>query len=165
MEKMSTNFFNYGTYKTSDADILRKELEGARIPVKTLYPETGAGKEVAVGAYRTAYKLLIRVCDFQRVEKIRNDLGIAPVEAGEPAPKPKTYGRAKYALGRFFLIGMVIFLSALIVLIILNDLSHSLKSSIDVNFLGDVLMAGYSLFALLLTGSLVYIFFKDWFRE
>ena len=145
MKKTSADFFNYGTYKNSDADILRKELEEARIPVKILYSGT-------------AYNLLIRARDFQRVEEIRNGLNIVPIEDGEPAPSPKIYGRTKYALGRFFLAGMAVFYLALIAS---NALSYDLKSSTDINFVGGILMVGYSLFTSLFIGSLIYIFFKD----
>lgn len=162
MKETSTDFFNYGTYKNPDADISRKELEEAGIPVKTLYPGTSIGKETMAGAYWTAYKLLIRVCDFQRAEEIRNNLNIAAVEVGEPMPLPKVYKWSKYTFSRFFLTGLMIFLLALI---ILSALSYIFKSSINTNNLGGVLMVGYSLSALLLAGSLIYRFLKDWFKK
>ena len=65
MKKTSTDFFNYGTYNSPGADILRKELEKIGIPVKTLYPGTNIGRDYTGGAYWTAYKLMIRACDFQ----------------------------------------------------------------------------------------------------
>jgi len=162
MKKKSTDFFNYGIYKNGDAEVLRKELEEARIPVKTVYSRTSIGREATAGAYWTAYKFLIRACDFQRVEEIRNNLNITPIEVGEPAPSPKIYGRTKYTLSRFFLIGTVIFYLALIAW---NALLYNLKSSIDIDFLSGILIVGYFLFASLFTGSLIYIFLKDWFKN
>jgi len=88
MERISTDFFNYGTYNNPDADILRKELEKSGIPVKTLYPGTNVGKESTAGAYWTAYKLMIRICDFQRAEEIRNKFNIVPVKRGESVDLP-----------------------------------------------------------------------------
>ena len=89
MKKISTDFFNYGTYNNPDAAILRKELEKNGIPVKTLYPGTGIGKEGTAGAGWTAYKLMIRVCDFQRAEEIRNKFNIVPAKKGKSMDLPK----------------------------------------------------------------------------
>lgn len=83
MKITTTDFINYGTYRNSDADILKIELEKAGIPVKALYPGSNIGREAVGGASCTAYKLLIRACDMQKAERIRKRLNIASIGIGE----------------------------------------------------------------------------------
>ena len=161
-KKISTDFFNYGTYKNLDADILKKELEKQGIPVKVIYPGTNIGRDATAGAYFTAYKLMIRACDFQRAEKIRNNFNIISIGPKEPMPLPKIYKYAKNTPDKIFLIGTVFFL---LTLLVFSGLGNILELSIDTNTLGYLLMAGYFVFASLLISSLIYRFFKDWFKK
>lgn len=92
MEKISTDFFNYGTFQAQEADILKQELEKNGIPVKMLYPGTNIGRDAAAGAGFTAYKLLIRACDFTRAEEIRKNLTIEAIGKGTAMPYfPKSF--------------------------------------------------------------------------
>jgi len=85
-EKISTDFFNYGTYSLADANILKHELERAGVPVKTVYPGTDIGTEATANAEFPAYHLTIRACDYGRAEGIRKNLRIFPVSPGEEMP-------------------------------------------------------------------------------
>ena len=152
MQKISTDFINYGTYKSPDADILKGELEKNGIPVKILYPGTNIGRDASGDAYYTAFELLIRICDFQKAEEVKNSLNITPIEVGEPMPLPKVFKWTKNNIGRFFLIGMVIFLLALITL---SAFSSDLESVINPNNLYAFLIIRYLLLVLLLG---IYLF-------
>jgi hypothetical protein len=77
MEEESTDYFKYGTFKNSDADILKPELEKKGIPVKVLYPGTNVGREATAGAYWYDYTLMIRACDFKLAEEIRKKFNIS----------------------------------------------------------------------------------------
>lgn len=111
-EKISTDFYNYGTYSLADANILKHELEKAGVPVKAVYPGTNIGTEATANAEFPAYQLTIRACDFQRAEKVRNNLGISPVSSGEEMPYvPKsfmTWTRLMIFEIVIFLLGMAI---------------------------------------------------------
>lgn len=86
MEKISTDFFNYGTFQAQEADILKQELEKNGIPVKMFYPGTNIGRDATAGAEFTAYTLMIRACDFKAAEEVRENLGIQAVKKGESMP-------------------------------------------------------------------------------
>jgi len=107
-KKEDTDFINFGTYKSQEADILKQELEKQGMPVKILYPGTNVGRETTGGAYFTAYQLMIRACDFQAAEELRKKFNIEPVIAGKKMPLPEPYTWAKKGLTRYSLIGFLI---------------------------------------------------------
>jgi hypothetical protein len=90
-EKISTDFYNYGTFPAANAEILKGELEKSGVPVKIIYPGTNTGKDATAGAAFLAYQLMIRGCDFEVAEKIRKDLNIEAIKSGQVMPfiKPR----------------------------------------------------------------------------
>ena len=106
--KKNTDFAIYGTFRAVDGDILKRELEKSGIPVKMLYPGTSIGRDTFAGAQFTAYELMIRICDFELAEKVREKFNIEAVKTGEKMPLPKTYKWARSGLNRIFLIGYAI---------------------------------------------------------
>ena len=161
MNKISTDFFNYGTYRNPDADILKKELEKVGVSVKIIYPGRNIGRETSAGAYYTAYNLLIRGCDFKIAEEIRNNLNIFPIKDGESMPVPKYFKWTKDGVGRFLLIGVVFFPLILFILIYLFPNSKFLIN------LGNLInpIVVYLLFFLLLYIYLIFKSLKYWFKK
>ena len=166
-EKISTDFFNYGTYNGSEADILKRELEKNGIPVKMLYPGTNVGRETTMGAAFTAYQLMIRACDFRCAEEIRKKLNIASIEPGKPMPLPKTY---EDKLGIALVYELIIFL---IGLFILGKLEGSLSKPI---IIGNIITNNHDriseiwflVFFIIFISTLALWTFKtlkDWFKK
>ena len=106
--KKNTDFVVYGTFSSEGVSILKHELEGGGIPVKVLYPGTGADKSLTAEAYFPALQLMIMASDFKLADKIREKLNIEPIRTGQEMPLPKTYSLAKKGLNRFFLLGCLI---------------------------------------------------------
>jgi hypothetical protein len=156
MKNKNTDFINYGTYKAQDAEILKKELEKAGIPTKILYPGTSVGKEATAGAYFTGYQLMIRACDFQRAEELRNKFNIEPIGIEEKMPLPKTYAWAKRGLNRYSLIGWVI---SIIGVYISSYLAAEFKFFAEKAPLYFII--AFSIFFVLWFGSTVYNIFQE----
>jgi len=89
--KKNTDFATYGTFRAAGGDILKKELEKNGIPVKMFYPGKNISRDFYGGAQFTAYQLMIRVCDFELAEKVREKFNIEAIRIGEKMPLPKTY--------------------------------------------------------------------------
>jgi len=144
--KRNTDFALYGTFQAVDGDTLKKELEKNGIPVKMLYPGTGFGRDITASAQFTAYELMIRVCDFELAEKIREKFNIKAIKNGEKMPLPKTYKWAKSGLNRVFLIGYAISVSAIFAILITGYLFG------EINFLPS------NIFLYILTATFVFFF-------
>jgi hypothetical protein len=112
-KKENTNFVNFGTYKAEEADILKYELEKQEIPVKVLYPGTEIGREATARTY-PAYKLMIRVCDFEKAKEVIEKFNIKPIRE-EEMPLPKTYIWVKRGLNRILLIGYLVSLFVILI--------------------------------------------------
>ena len=113
MEKISTDFFNYGTFQAQEADILKQELEKNGIPVKMFYPGTNIGRDATGGAEFTAYTLMIRACDFKVAEEIRKNLAIEPI--GKKIPMPFV-SRSFITWTHLMVIEMVVFAIGMVIL-------------------------------------------------
>ena len=118
--KRNTDFAAYGTFRAVDGDMLKRELEKSGIPVKMLYPGTSIGRDTFAGAQFTAYQLMIRVCDFELAERVREKFHIKAMKTGEKMPLPKTYKWAKSGLNRIFLIGYALSVSAIFAMSIIG---------------------------------------------
>lgn len=158
-KKESTDFFNFGTFKNTDADILKRELEMQGVPVKSLYPGTNIGKDATAGASFTAYTLMIRFCDFQLAEKIMAKFNITSIKKGEPMPLPKIYEWTKAdALVQFSAIGLAV---CFIGVAILSSMSNAVEKHPFLNWIP----IGCGIFFLLLPVAIFVRFLKEKFKK
>jgi hypothetical protein len=108
--KENTDFVNFGTYVNYEADMLKQEFDKVGIAVKTLYPGTPFGKESTGGAGWTAYTLLIRECDIEKAQGIKEGLGIEVAGTIPMAPYSRSIGKPRTV--KFFTWTGIIFLLA-----------------------------------------------------
>ncbi|MDD5621204.1 MAG: hypothetical protein PHS27_01295 [Candidatus Pacebacteria bacterium] len=110
---MNTDFVNFGTYINYEADILKQELEKNNIAVKTLYPGTSIGKETSGETGWTSYTLLIRECDIEKANEIKEGIGIEIAQTIPFVPISRSIAKPGHA--RFLTItGIIFFLAAII---------------------------------------------------
>jgi len=116
----NTDFINFGTYVNYEADILKKELEKSSIPVKSLYPATSIGTEAYGNASWSAYTLLIRDCDIEKAQIVKERLGIETAKKIENIPFPKSIGN-KIWTKKLLIISILLFF----VWVVLGSIYHS----------------------------------------
>ncbi len=77
--KKDTSFRIYGNFYYTHSIILKEELKKRDIPVKVFYASTGLGPEIFGNASFADHKIMIRGCDFDKVRKIQEELGIEDI--------------------------------------------------------------------------------------
>ncbi len=108
----NTDFVNFGTYLNYEADILKQELEKNNIAVKTLYPGTPLGKESAGDTGWTSYTLLIRECDIEKANGIKEGIGIEVAKTIPFVPTSRSIGKPS-ATKFLTAAGIIFFLAAM----------------------------------------------------
>lgn len=111
--KENTDFVNFGTYLNYEADILKQEFEKNGIAVKTLYPGTPIGKESYGDTGWTSYTLLIRECDIEKANGIKEGIGIETAQTIPFVPTARSVGKPK-ATRLFAIAGILFFITAMV---------------------------------------------------